>query len=291
MEEGTQVEIQRLKDLRIQINSVKKELNKLNREKESWFKKRSNINKQITEQINVVKASKEERNELTEKVKTLKVDRDVLNKEISEKVNLLKDLKEKSGPIKTERQSPAQLKKQIERLDYTIQTQPMSFKKEQQLMSQLKTLKKELAELDGMSDEHKSLSQLQRDVSKLRKKSNQIHREVQEIAKTSQEKHESIITLSKKIDELKEEEKLAYEKFKEFKELFTSKNNELKELLKQADELKHVLEEKNIEIEEDKKKVELQEVKKKAKEVNEKIKTGGKLTTEDLLVFQKAMNK
>lgn len=296
MEEGTKEEIQKLKDLRVQINSVKKELNKLNREKETWFKKRSTVNKKITELIGGVKGSKDERNELTGKVKDLKEERDTLNKEISEKVTKLKELKEKTGdaPVgrgSRDRKDPVQIKKQIEKIDYTIQTEPMSFKKEQQLMGQLKTLKKELAELSDVADEWKSVSQLQREISKLRKKSNVAHREIQKQATDSQSKHETVIETSKEIDGLKEEEKEAYDKFKEYKQLFTDKNNELKELLKEADELKEVLEAKNVEVEEDKKRVEAQEVKKKAKEVNEKIKTGGKLTTEDLLIFQKAMNK
>lgn len=294
MEDGTKDEIQHLKDLRQQINLIKKDLNKLNREKESWFKKRSNTNKKITELIGGVKGSKDARNELTGKVKDLKKERDALNKEISEKVTLLKELKEKSGNVpfnSRDQKSPSQIKKEMEKLDYTLQTQPMSFKKEQQLMSQIKSLKKELLEMGDVNEDWKNVSQLQKEISRLRKLSNVAHKSIQDNASNSQEKHEEVIGVSKEIDELKVQEKEAYEKFKEYKQLFADKNSELKELLKQADELKELLESKNVEVEEDKRRVEALEVKKKAKIVNEKIKTGGKLTTEDLLIFQKSMNK
>ena len=294
MEDGTKDEIQHLKDLRQQINLIKKDLNKLNREKESWFKKRSNTNKKITELIGGVKGSKDARNELTGKVKDLKKERDALNKEISEKVTLLKELKEKSGNVpfnSRDQKSPSQIKREMEKLDYTLQTQPMSFKKEQQLMSQIKSLKKELLEMGDVNEDWKNVSQLQKEISRLRKLSNVAHKSIQDNASNSQEKHEEVIGVSKEIDELKVQEKEAYEKFKEYKQLFADKNSELKELLKQADELKELLESKNVEVEEDKRRVEALEVKKKAKIVNEKIKTGGKLTTEDLLIFQKSMNK
>ena len=60
-------------------------------------------------------------------------------------------------------------------------------------------------------------------------------------------------------------------------------------LAKRSNGKKGVLEEQNIQIEEDKRRVEQKELKEKAKEVNEKVKKGKKLTTEDLLIFQKSL--
>ena len=87
-------QVQRLKDLRVQVSALKKELNKLNREKESWYSKRSDVNKKITDLIGGVKGSKDERNELSGKVKELKDHRDELNKEINDKATELKTLKD-----------------------------------------------------------------------------------------------------------------------------------------------------------------------------------------------------
>lgn len=290
-DENIQQQVQQLKDVRNQIATLKKELNKLNREKESWFKKRSGFNKQIGELIGDVKGSKQERDEITSSVQERKTERDTLNKEIAEKVTELKTLKEKVGDQprpREKRLSPGVIKKQIEKIDYVMQTEPMSFKKEQEFMGQMKQLKKQLAEVDGEGDEWRQISKLQRDISKLRKKSNAAHKYVQSNAAESQEKHESVIDTSKEIDDLKENEREAYDKFKEFKDKFQEKNAELKELLKEADGLRTILEDKNIQVEEDRKHIAAKQAKEKAKEVNDKIKTGKKLTTEDLLVFQKA---
>ncbi len=284
---------QKVKDLRVQISSIKKELNKLNKEKESWYSKRSDFNKQITKLIGGVKGSKDERNEITESVKEHKVQRDTLNKEISEKVKELKVL-EKENETKTptkpqKRVNPEQLKKQIEKMDYVLQTQPMSFDKEQKLMKELKTLKKELVESGTASTGWAAISQLRKDINKLRKKSNKIHKGIQAQAASSQEKHEIVVSASKEIDELKEKEKTAFDKFKEFKDLFVAKNTELKALLKRVDNIKGVLEEHDVVLEEEHKKATAKEMKEKAKEVDKKVKEGKKLTTEDLLVFQRNM--
>jgi uncharacterized coiled-coil DUF342 family protein len=293
VDEQIQQQVQQLKDVRNKIVSLKKELNKLNREKESWFKKRSAFNKQIGELIGDVKGSKQERDKITSEVKEIKDQRDELNQEIAQRVAELKELKDKVGdqprPDRKEKQvSPSMIKKQIERLDYVMQTEPMSFKKEQQMMAQMKQLKKDLKEASDTGNEWRQITKLQREISKLRKKSNSAHKYMQSNAAESQEKHEDVIGTSKEIDELKEKERESYEKFKEFKDQFQEKNTELKAFLKEADELKLNLEENNVEVEEDKRQVQAAQVKAKAKEVNEKIKTGKKLTTEDLLVFQKA---
>lgn len=282
--------IQKLKAQRLQITTIKKELNKLNKEKESWFAKRSDINKEISFLISGVKDSKGKRNEITEQVKEYKKERDNLNKEIAEKVAKLKEMKTTYVDAKSKlniKDDPTTIKKQIEKLEYIMETEPMSFSHEQKLMKEQKTLKKQLVDLGAKLGEWETVSKLSKEINKLRKQSNKAHKEIQKHAADSQVKHEVVLEKSKEIDELKVKEKEAYDKFKEYKDIFTTKNNELKALLKEADKLKSILEDNDVAIEEDKQRVKAQEVKRKAKEVNEKIKTGKKLTTEDLLIFQK----
>ncbi|MCF7798814.1 hypothetical protein K9M74_02840 [Candidatus Woesearchaeota archaeon] len=286
--------MQKLKNLRVEVSTLKKELNKLNREKESWFAKRGEINKQISNLISGVKGSKDKRNEITEQVKDLKTERDTLNKEVSQKSKELNELKknfDKATAKHQVKESPSMLKKKIEKMEYTMETQPMSFDKEQKLMKELKTLKKQYVEVSSVTGDWDKVKNLTRDISKLKRKANAAHRKIQDNAKSSQDKHEALVERSGEIDELKKEEQAAFEKFKEYKELFTEKNTVLKELLKELDAVKGVLETHNVQIEEDKKKVEQKAIKERAKEVDEKVKTGKKLTTEDLLVFQKAMNR
>ena len=63
------------------------------------------------------------------------------NKEINDKSAELKTLKEaydsKGGAKTSKEENPTIIKKELERLDYVLQTQPMSFDKEQKMMKEL----------------------------------------------------------------------------------------------------------------------------------------------------------
>ncbi len=287
-------EMQKLKNLRVEVSTLKKDLNRLNREKESWFAKRGEINKKISSLISGVKGSKDERNEITHQVKDLKTERDMLNKEVSQKTKELNALKKNYDATTAKHQvkeNPSMIKKKMEKMEYTLETQPMSFDKEQKLMKEIKILNKQYKELSSVAGDWDKVKTLTRDVSKLKRRANAAHRKIQDYAKFSQDKHEALVERSSEIDDFKKEEQAAFDKFKEYKELFTEKNNVLKVFLKELDGVKSILEEHNVQIEEDKKKIEQKAIKERAKEVDEKVKTGKKLTTEDLLVFQKAMRK
>lgn len=282
---------QRMKELRTQSGSIKKELNALNKEKESWFSKRSELNKKISKLISTVKDSKEERNEITSQVQELKDKRDKLNKQISDKRGELKELYKGYDAVVKKlniKGDPSSIKKRIEQIDYVMQTQPMSFEKEQKMMKELKDLKNQEKELGTVAEDWNKISELSKEISQFVKKSNKIHRDVKRIASSSQNKHKDVLSSSEEIDVLKEEENKAFEKFKEYKEKFKEKNKELKEVEKEMDNIREQFKKHNIEVEEDKKREQQREIKSRAAEVSEKIKGGKKLTTEDLLVYQKA---
>jgi len=99
--------------------------------------------------------------------------------------------------------------------------------------------------------------------------------------------HEEILKISAEIDKIKVDEEYAFRKFSEFKKKFNGVNEQLKEKLK---EMNHVKEQLDKISTEKKEKIRLEQelfLKSKEDAVNEKIKRREKLTTEDLLVFQK----
>ena len=156
-------------------------------------------------------------------------------------------------------------------------------------MGVIKSKKKQLeesSELMKMLDKTKKLS---KEIDELKKTADQSHQKIQDFAKNSQEVHLDMLTLSKQIDELKKEKETAYKKFFEFKMKFTKLNKSLKEVLMKMNvfskkvstdkkDRKSKFERKNEEI-----------IQTKRKDVEEKLKKGGKLTTEDILVMQQQM--
>ena len=86
---------------------------------------------------------------------------------------------------------------------------------------------------------------------------------------------------------MKADEEASFSKFSELKKKFNEANSELKEKLRGMNDVKNYLDK----ISSDKREKRRQEIdsilKSKEEEVNEKIRKKQKLTTEDLLVFQK----
>ena len=74
-----------------------------------------------------------------------------------------------------------------------------------------------------------------------------------------------------------------------YKTEIASMNDALTKKLEQMDELKKTLGENNVKLKEDVEKSNQEILKQKDHEVQEKIKTGKKLTTEDLLILQRTM--
>jgi len=277
-----------LKNYKEEVAVLKKKLNKVNKEKEDWFSKKSDIGSDIKEKITTVKQLKRKRNELTNKVRDLKKERNELNTKISENIKKITTIKQNSAPShgKDRKMSPGRLKREIEKLEQKIEISPMSFQAEQKVMKQIKAMKKELVAMGGGS-ESGDLKTLSKDTDKLKKQANKLHKELQDTAKESQKLHEKLITLSKEIDDEKKGEEDSYQKFFDQKKEFSNLNNQLKDKLKKVQEIKSKLDENKVELTEEKAKSEAKTLKQKAKEVEEKISKKKKLTTEDLLIMQR----
>jgi len=100
--------------------------------------------------------------------------------------------------------------------------------------------------------------------------------------------HETLIQASKDIDNVKGEEEEAFKKFIEFKTKFNEINDKLKTRLREVKELNERMQDDhhNHRKQADRKKKE--KLAEKKLSVEEKMKKGMKLTTEDLLAFQGA---
>lgn len=278
-----------LEGKRKEIREIKDKLNDLNRKKEEWFHKKEEVRKKISVLISDVKSSKSERDQFTQTVKLSKTERDVLNKDIKEKSAQLEALMKEREQLEKKyniQKSPGRVHDEIHKLEKKIETEVMSFEKEKKLMVEIKKLKKQREESGAVNDIWNRIKSLSKDIRDMRRKARTSHQKVQDFAKNSQQKHEALKSTSGEIDTLRKEEEEAFKKFVEFKKEFTEQNNLLKEKLNSIGELskqlgKDVTELKQVE--EQKKKQTLSSMK---REVEEKLKTKKKLTTEDLLIMQ-----
>ncbi len=282
-----------LDSLKKEISGLRSNLNSINDEKESWFRKKEEIGSKIRELIAVVKENKAKRNELTGNVRLNKEKRQELHDSIAKRIKEIKDSEPEKGAGEEQKKSREVpnihfVERQLETLNRKIETEVMSFDKEQALMKKIKELKKQKAEAKKMLESVTGSRKASREIDQLKREANLIHTVIQTTAKESQEKHEKILEISKEIDKLKVEEDEAYRKFSELKQKFTEANNVLKSRLDSLNDVYKKLGQEKEQREEQVKQSRRKTLRQKEMEVNEKIRKGEKLTTEDLLVLQGA---
>ena len=274
--------------LKGEINSSSKELNKVNNDKELWFRKKVDLSKNIRKNIANIKENRAKRDSLTKKVKELKEKRNNLSegikKNISELIKLKNEVKNLSKNSKIN--DPNRLKGEIDKLEVTLETEAMPFEKEKGLSKKLKVLKKSLIEISEVINILNKIRKLNLDIDKTRKNTHQTHNEIQKLAKESQQLHEGIIKISKETDELETKEDEAFKKFLDFKKSFNNVNNNLKGKLSEMSGIREKINKFKLEEDEKRKLKESAIIKNKEQEIEEKIKEGKKITTEDFLAFQ-----
>ena len=243
---------------KIELSKLRSLLNELDSEKESWFGKKKEFSKKIKAGIQKIKEDKAKRDALTKEVKELKPKRDALNEKISSRLGEISQLK---------------IKDTIDKLEFKIETEAISFEKEKELMKKINELRKRYGNARILND--------------MAKESNAIHKLMQERARESQMLHEAILAISADVDAAKAEEEQAFGKFSELKAKFSQENAKFKEKLKEMNGIRDRLETINSARKDKKRTWQESFLKTKEEEVNEKIRKGEKLTTEDLLVFQK----
>ena len=279
----------RLEEVQKEVTALRHELNALNTEKEAAFSSRKSFGNKIKETINKIKSSKELRNSLSTSIKELKASRDAANGSLKGKLVELKKLKDeraKAAKHLDVKDNPARIKKEIEILEHRIEIEGMLFSKEQEVMKQIKVLKKKYDDNSVLNEYNLKIRAIMKDLDEARRTGNENHKKVQELAQQGQDAHETMITLSKEADALSTQEHEAYQKFNALKLKFNEMNELLKQKLDEMQRLQHTIS--GVREEKRQKKVQddNQILKSKEELVAEKIRTGQKLTTEDLQVLQ-----
>ncbi len=280
---------QQVNELHTDVRELQKSLNQLDDQKRSLIQKKKAVVQQIISLINQNKGLKKERDELTGAVKDSKEKRNAFNFEINKKIEAAKKLQSEKKTTAQKHginEDPSEIKKQIERMEYNLETEVVSFEKEKKVMKAINELKKKFEQAKKLSGIWAQSHELSKEIDTEKSKAEELHQELQKKAKQSQEKHELIIDNNKKIDELKKQEaelnKEIYEKQAKIDKINPPLNEKLKSLSQDKTKLDveyHQQKETHVQ----KRKKRLSELQ---NEVEEKLRKGEKLTTEDILVMQ-----
>jgi uncharacterized coiled-coil DUF342 family protein len=275
---------------RREIADLRAVLNQLNEEKEKWFSQKDSVSREIVAAINSIKDFKRKRDEHTAKVREIKAKKESVVTEIKSLIGDAGSLRQQKQDVAKKHDlkgDPIRLKKEIDRIETRVETEVFSFETEQKLMKKIKELKSlysQFSEFNAVSDKMRTISNR---IDELKNHEKEYKKEIRHFAKDSQTEHEKMLEQSKHVDDLKTTEKEAYDKFLEFKNQFAATNAKLKELLTEIGEIGDSVKEIKEQKRHDKELKERLTLEEKKNLVTEKIKRGAKLTTEDLLVYQR----
>jgi len=274
------------KNIREEVNDLKKSLNELNVQKEEWFTQKESLKKDVVNLISQIKKIKFTKDRDNKEVQELKKVRDDYNSQVKEMIKKYQELNDKKEKIlkdKKIRFDPSKLVKQIEQLEYKIEHDAVSFEAEKKIMNQIRTLKKQLDEAGDVQQMFKDLKLLSEKIRETKFKADEAHKKIRGQIKQDKTSYDDFIKLTKQINELKKKQEEAFNNFIESKNKFSGINQQLKDKLK---DVKKINVDKNVRYRQEENKL----LEQKTREVEEKLKKKKKLTTEDLLVFQNSSN-
>ncbi|MBI2667771.1 hypothetical protein HYX17_03290 [Candidatus Woesearchaeota archaeon] len=273
--------IWKIKDLRTEISILKNKLNESNKEKEKWFSKKENLKDEIKELVKQIKNIKNISDTTTKGINDYRKERDNYNDKVRQLVKEIKKLNGEKKEIfsKLNVKDPVKIKKDIDRLEESIEIEAFSFDKEKEIMKKIKGLKKIYQESSQATELLDKIDGISEEIEDTRKKAQDIHEKFIDSLKGNKETFNSFMELSKKISNLKREQEEAFENFINFKKEFSTMNNIIKEKILELNVIQNKLDDDRKE-----EKVKIYERQKSI--VEEKLKSKKKLTTEDLIVFQ-----
>ncbi len=270
-------------DLLAKMESYKNKRDRLNDKAGRWADKRDELNSKVKELIATAGEHRKKRGLLNEQVKNAKEKKKKLmaeEEQLSDTLGvLIKECLPEKGPYLSK------LKNDLRALEFRQQTAVLTPKKEKALVGELSKIQKQIKEKEKMLEENKEVKEI---LTKLKQVRNELHIEKKKIAAfahNAQKEHNEMNLLYSEADKLRKEADNAQKKFVENKILA---DKEHKEYVSSLEELKKIdkgfsgLKPGRVKFRVD------SGLKQQAEEIYKKFKDGEKLSTEDLMILQKA---
>jgi uncharacterized coiled-coil DUF342 family protein len=273
---------QKVETLKREIQTISSKLKDLGGQKEEQYKQKNSLDKQLNTLISKAKDLKDKKQEVDKQIISLKKEREESNKGYNDILfSIRKTQREKRDRQREERVTPSsRLRKQIKDLEYNMQTEVLSFKKEKQIMDQIKKVKVELKKSIEYEESLKNSNVNYKSAKDIKKKADSMHADIQKLASESSQIFEELTKLSKDISDIKAQRNTVQLVLKNLKTQISQMNQKLSKILKDwsglADKIFVKTARKGFEA-----------IHKKTEEVKEKLKSKKKLTTDDILLLQR----
>ncbi len=202
MSEETSLIIEKLSR---QLAVLRKQRDSINEEAWSWASKRDGIHKRIKDLRLEAANIRERRDEINTKVRALKTQRDLTRTQKKEKIEEIKQHKEKHRILITTEPKRAlgSLNKEIEEIEWTIQTTSLTLEEEKPLVKRANELHKEYDWYKRRADLRSRISELERSIKTMNEEAEIFHKQLTKLAFQSQQFHDRMIEILKKAKALK----------------------------------------------------------------------------------------
>jgi len=238
--------------MRSQIAVLKDQVNKADIEAKKMVERRDQLNGQAVKIDHEVRDIKKQRDAINKKVHAIKQQRDNVRDKIKPIMDEIQTINDKKAVLKKKvphiRQKDIQ--KEIDRIDWKIQTETLDLQEEKRLIGEIKLLETQLSGYKKIEKENKKISEHIQERRTLDAQAEIFHKEVAEFAKKSQELHESMIAKIAEVKKVKEEADMLHKGFIENKEKVRNLRVEIAVLTGQMLGLRNSLREESKELRE-----------------------------------------
>ena len=269
-----------LEKLRFRLEEVRNKLDLLRREIKSWSAKRRSTIEELKALRERIREARTKRDSINKTVKLLKAEREDLKAWLKDYKHKLSECKEKFKVLRGRRPegSVQTLEKQLEEIEWKIQTTPLPLREEKILVDRAKEVGAKLGVLKRITALKEEERGLRQNVRELKMKINSKSEVILKLASQSQEVHSEMLRLIEKADGLRMRAKSESKKLAEVKEKLRVLSEEYKSI---KNELKRRLEEKKLREEKERREKATRLLKQLREQASEKFKRGEKLTWEE----------
>ncbi|MEM4755746.1 MAG: hypothetical protein QW594_01295 [Candidatus Woesearchaeota archaeon] len=276
-----------LASLQHQAHEKKAELNSLLELRKSLLQEMHDLKESIISGKTKNRENRQQMKQSIEQHKQKSIALRSLNEKITHAIEELKK-HEPQKQQKHEGMSLQQLARQIEHYERVIETEAVPFDKEQKIMEKIKELKKAMQGIEASLAVHKEYKSLISTLHTLKQERKELYKQTHALAKEIDNLKLQIEQTSEQITRAEEKEKVVKQSLDELSQKITAVKDSMQTTIHDLNHLKaqtKQIRKKEQEKEQEKLTLSLKE---KIAAVNEKIKKGEKLTTEDFLLLQNA---
>lgn len=275
---------QRIEELTEKLSVLKGQKSVLEAEAKSHAEKRDLLNQELKNLRSEILNLKNARDEINAKVKELKKQRSLIKMEIDQKLTDLKDLKKKLESLtkRKPKRNLTSLEKDVESLEWKIQTTPLSLQDEKTLVEQVRELESQISLHKKIEQLNQRRIELKAELKALQARADLCHKTIVENAEKSQQIHGEMLKKIEEVKKIKSEADYFHRLYLQTREKIKPLHVEITKIL---DEIKSFKEEISAEEEKERKEAEEKLLENLEKKAIEKMKRGEKLTWEEFKVL------